>query len=108
MHQSDIAAKIDGIDVLVPLDLMVADSEFTQNQKVIRTRSPDFVVMCRKDVEEPLKLVRHVLERRDLSLNEAKTHVVDATQASFDFLGFTIQMSRGTSTGKPYPNVRNR
>ena len=62
--------------------------------------------MCRKDVEEPLKGVRHVLERLDLSLNEAKTHIVDATQASFSFLGFTIQMSRGASTGKPYPNVR--
>jgi len=57
-------------------------------------------------VEEPLKVVRHVLERLDLSLNEAKTHIVDATQASFNFLGFTIQMSRGASTGKPYPNVR--
>jgi hypothetical protein len=33
--------KIGGIDVLVPLDLMVADSEYTQNQKVIRTRSPE-------------------------------------------------------------------
>ena len=66
----------------------------------------DFVVICRKDVEEPLKVVRHVLERLGLSLNEAKTHVVDATQASFNFLGFTIQMSRGVSTGKPYPNVR--
>jgi RNA-directed DNA polymerase len=31
---------------------------------------------------------------------------VDATQASFNFLGFTMQMSRGASTGKPYPNVR--
>jgi len=66
----------------------------------------DFVVMCRKDVEEPLKVVRHVLERLGLSLNEGKTHIVDATQASFDFLGFTIQMSRGAKTGKPYPNVR--
>jgi RNA-directed DNA polymerase len=66
----------------------------------------DFVVMCRKDVEEPLKVVRHVLGRLDLSLNEAKTHIVDATQASFNFLGFTIQMSRGAKTGKPYPNVR--
>lgn len=66
----------------------------------------DFVVMCRKDVEESLKVVRHVLERLGLSLNEAKTHVVDATQASFNFLGFTIQMSRGARTGKPYPNVR--
>jgi RNA-directed DNA polymerase len=62
--------------------------------------------MCRKEVKEPLKVVRYVLERLDLSLNEAKTHVVDATEASFNFLGFTIQMSRGASTGKPYPNVR--
>lgn len=66
----------------------------------------DFVVMCRKDVEEPLKVVRHVLERLGLSLNEAKTHIVDATEASFNFLGFTLQMSRGAKTGKPYPNVR--
>jgi len=66
----------------------------------------DFVVMCRKDVGEPLKVVRHVLERLGLDLNEAKTQIVDATQASFNFLGFTIQMSRGARTGKPYPNVR--
>ena len=66
----------------------------------------DFVVLCRKDVEEPLKVVRHVLERLGLSLNETKTQIVDATQASFNFLGFTIQMSRGASTGKAYPNVR--
>lgn len=65
----------------------------------------DFVVMCRKDVEEPLKVVRHVLERLGLSLNEAKTHIVDATQASFNFLGFTIRMSQGIRTGKPYPHV---
>jgi RNA-directed DNA polymerase len=66
----------------------------------------DFVVMCRKDVEEPLNVVRHVLERLDLSLNEAKTHIVDAAQASFNFLGFTIQLSQGASTGKLRPNVR--
>ena len=64
------------------------------------------VVMCRKDVAEPLNVVRHVLERLGLSLNEAKTHIVDATHASFNFLGFTIQMRRGAKTGKPYPNVR--
>ncbi len=66
----------------------------------------DFVVLCRGDVEDPLKVVRHVLQRLGLSLNEAKTHVVDATEASFTFLGFLIQMNRGTNTGKPYPNVR--
>jgi RNA-directed DNA polymerase len=51
-------------------------------------------------------VVRHVLERLDLSLNEAKTHLVDATQASFNFLGFTMQMSQGAGTGKLRPNVR--
>lgn len=66
----------------------------------------DFVVLCRRGVEEPLQVVRHVLDRLGLSLNEDKTQIVDATQASFNFLGFTLQMSRGASTGKPYPNVR--
>jgi RNA-directed DNA polymerase len=66
----------------------------------------DFVVLCRKDVEEPLKVVRRVLERLGLSLNEAKTQIVEATEASFEFLGFSIRMSRGMRTGKPYPNVR--
>ena len=66
----------------------------------------DFVVLCRRDVQEPLKVVRRVLERLGLSLNESKTRIVDATQASFDFLGFSIRMSRGRRTGKPYPHVR--
>ena len=65
----------------------------------------DFVVLCRKDVVEPLKVVRHVLKRLGLSLNEAKTHIVDATQASFNFLGFSLRMNRGRRTGKPYPHV---
>jgi RNA-directed DNA polymerase len=66
----------------------------------------DFVVLCRNDVEEPLHVVRHVLAQLGVNLNEAKTHIVDATEASFTFLGFTLQMSRGAKTGKPYPNVQ--
>lgn len=66
----------------------------------------DFVVLCKKGVEEPLKVVRQVLDRLDLSVNETKTHILDATEASFNFLGFTLQMSRGAKSGKPYPNVR--
>jgi RNA-directed DNA polymerase len=57
-------------------------------------------------VGEPLKVVRHVLERLGLSLNEAKTHIVNATETGFDFLGFTIQMSQGAKTAKLHPNVR--
>lgn len=62
--------------------------------------------MCQNDVERPMEVVRHVLKRLDLELNEDKTHMVDATETGFDFLGFTIQMSQGAKSGKPYPNVR--
>ena len=51
-------------------------------------------------------MVRHVLDRLGLSLNETKTHIVDANRASFNFLGFTIQMCRGFKLGKSYPNVQ--
>jgi RNA-directed DNA polymerase len=63
-------------------------------------------LLCRKAVDKPRKVLRHVVERLDLSLNEAKTHIVDATKAGFNFLGFTIQMSRGVSTGNQRQNVR--
>lgn len=66
----------------------------------------DFVVLCRRGVDAPLKVIRHVLERLGLTLNETKTHIVDAKESGFDFLGFTIQMSASARTGKPYPNVR--
>ena len=66
----------------------------------------DFVVLCKRGVEEPLKMVSHVLGQLDLTLNETKTHIVDATEAGFDFLGFTIQMSPSAKTGKLRPNVR--
>ena len=66
----------------------------------------DFVVLCKRGEEEPFKVVRQVLGRLGLTLNESKTHIVDATKEGFDFLGFTIQMSRGVKSGKPYPNVR--
>ena len=38
-------------------------------------------------------------------MNEAKTHIVDATETSFEFLGFSIRMSRGRRSGKPYPHM---
>lgn len=65
----------------------------------------DFVVLCRGQVDAPLAVVRHVLERLDLTLNETKTHIVDARQESFNFLGFAIRVSKGLKSGKSYPHV---
>ena len=85
---------------------MITHVRFCESPRGKVPRATRLVVMCRKDVEEPLKMVRHVLERLGLSLNETKTHIVDATQTGFNFLGFTIQMSQGMKTGKQYPSVR--
>ncbi len=65
----------------------------------------DFVVLCRGKVEAPLAAVRHVLDRLDLTLNESKTHIVDARQESFIFLGFEIGVSKSWRSGKSYPHV---
>ena len=49
----------------------------------------DFVVLCKGEVDEPLKVVKRIMEHLELDLNETKTHSVDATEGSFDFLGFS-------------------
>jgi RNA-directed DNA polymerase len=65
----------------------------------------DFVVLCAGKVEAPLAVVRQVLERLDLTLNESKTRIVDARQESFTFLGFDIRMRKSWRSGKSYPHV---
>ena len=65
----------------------------------------DFVVLCRGKVDAPLAAVRQVLERLDLTLNETKTHIVDARQESFNFLGFAIRVSKSWRSGKRYIHV---
>jgi RNA-directed DNA polymerase len=83
-----------------------------QRQQLTGTRTAhlvryadDVVVLCAKGVEEPLAVIRHILDRLGLTLNEAKTRVVDATSAPCNFLGFSIRMSQGRKSGKPYPHV---
>ena len=66
----------------------------------------DFVVLCKGEVAEPLKVVKRIMDHLELDLNETKTHIVDAAEGSFDFLGFTIRMSRGMKTGNWFANVR--
>ncbi len=65
----------------------------------------DFVVLCAGNVEEPLSMVRRVLDRLELTLNENKTRIVDARKESFNFLGFEIRVSKSWKSGKSFPNV---
>ena len=41
----------------------------------------------------------------ELSLNEAKTRIVDAREHSFDFLGFSHPLRRRRKSGRYYPHV---
>lgn len=65
----------------------------------------DFVVLCGGQVDAPLAMVRRVLDRLDLVLNESKTRIVDARTESFQFLGFSIRVSKSWKSGKSYPHV---
>jgi RNA-directed DNA polymerase len=65
----------------------------------------DFVVMCRNDVVPPLSIIRSILGRLDLELNEGKTKIVDAANEGFCFLGFSVKMNVA-SKGVSYPHIK--
>lgn len=65
----------------------------------------DFVVLCKGKTDAPLAVIRRVLDRLELTLNESKTHIVDARQTSFAFLGFEIRVSKSWKSGKRYTQV---
>ena len=54
----------------------------------------DFVILSRGCAEEALSWTRGVMERIQLTLNEAKTSIKEALQEEFDFLGYTFGMHR--------------
>lgn len=66
----------------------------------------DMVVLSARDTDKPLSMLKHVLERLGLTLNETKTNIVNAWDTSFDFLGFEIWMQRSMISGKVYPHVQ--
>ena len=53
-----------------------------------------------------MAVLRKILERLKLSLNEAKTKIVNAHKEKFDFLGFSIWIGESSKSGKHYPHVQ--
>ena len=51
-------------------------------------------------------MLRQILERLELTLNVAKTKIVNAHKGKFDFLGFSIWMGESRKTGKVYPHIQ--
>jgi RNA-directed DNA polymerase len=65
----------------------------------------DVVILCKGAAERILRGLRAVLNDLGLSLNEAKTRIVDARRESFNFLGFRIVMRTGRKSGRPFPFI---
>ena len=76
----------------------------TSGARLVRY-ADDVLILCSRGVEEPMRVLRGVLERLGLQLNETKTRVVDARNESFDFLGFSFHLRYSRKSGKRYPHV---
>ena len=67
----------------------------------------DIVILCRRGKSgKAMTVLRQILERLELTLNGAKTKIVNAHKGKFDFLGFTIWMGESSKTGNLYPHVQ--
>jgi group II intron reverse transcriptase/maturase len=67
----------------------------------------DIVILCRRNKsDKAMAVLRQILERLKLTLNETKTKIVNAHKGSFDFLGFSIRMEESRKTGNLYPHVQ--
>lgn len=67
----------------------------------------DLVILCRDrfGAETALKVLRRIVERLGLRLNEQKTHLRDAREEQFDFLGYTFGPMVSRRSGARYLGV---
>jgi RNA-directed DNA polymerase len=65
----------------------------------------DFVICCRGTAEEAGTVMRHMMERLKLTVNETKTRVCTVDEP-FNFLGYTIGRLYAPQTGTPYIGVK--
>jgi RNA-directed DNA polymerase len=73
--------------------------------KIVRY-ADDFVLMGKSIPKEALEYLKSLLTRMGLTLNESKTRMVNATEETFNFLGFTIRYSRDLFVkGKKYWDI---
>lgn len=69
-------------------------SIFHQSENKIVRYADDFVIMGKTITDGTKTKLKELLHRMGLTLNEDKTHTVDAKKESFSFLGFTIRYDK--------------
>jgi group II intron reverse transcriptase/maturase len=66
----------------------------------------DFVICCRGSATEALTVMRKLMSRLKLTINETKTRLCHSPDEPFDFLGYTIGRCYWWKTGWAYIGVR--
>ena len=66
----------------------------------------DFVICCRGTADRAAHVMRRMMARLKLTVNEAKTQVCRLPHDSFDFLGYTIGRCYSPRTGRAYLGTR--
>jgi group II intron reverse transcriptase/maturase len=62
----------------------------------------DFVLCCRGTASEAMHVMRTMMTKLKLTVNETKTHVCHVPAESFDFLGYTFGRWYSPKTGQAY------
>lgn len=65
----------------------------------------DLVILCKQGTDTPFTLLKTILDKLELQLNEDKTEVKNALKETFKFLGFQIGMVKSERTGNYFPMV---
>jgi group II intron reverse transcriptase/maturase len=66
----------------------------------------DFVICCRGTAAEAMTVMRRMMERLKLTVNETKTRLCHSPDEPFNFLGYTIGRCYSPQTGRAYTGVR--
>jgi RNA-directed DNA polymerase len=62
----------------------------------------DLVICCRGRAEEALAVMRNIMTKLKLTVNETKTRVCKLPEEKFDFLGYTFGRCYSSKTGRAY------
>jgi RNA-directed DNA polymerase len=62
----------------------------------------DFVICCRGTGEQALSVMRAMMSRLKLTVNETKTRLCRLPEEAFNFLGYTIGRCYSSQTGRAY------
>ena len=66
----------------------------------------DFVICCRGTADEAMTVMRGMMSKLKLTVNETKTRLCHLPDESFDFLGYTLGRNYDCRTGESYIGPR--